>query len=33
MGCRTDDIDVSPSAFAALANLDAGNIQVDWNWV
>ncbi|KAF4612062.1 hypothetical protein D9613_003619 [Agrocybe pediades] len=31
-GCSQYSIDLSPSAFQALAPLDAGRIQVDWNY-
>ncbi|KAF8994921.1 RlpA-like double-psi beta-barrel-protein domain-containing protein-containing protein, partial [Cyathus striatus] len=32
-GCSQYSIDLSPAAFSALAPLDAGRIQVDWNYV
>ncbi|KAF8970646.1 RlpA-like double-psi beta-barrel-protein domain-containing protein-containing protein [Flammula alnicola] len=32
-GCSQYSIDLSPSAFEALAPLDAGRIQVDWHYV
>jgi len=32
-GCSRYSIDLSPSAFKALAPLDAGRIKVSWNYI
>ncbi len=31
-GCSSGSIDLSPSAFQQLASLDAGRIQVSWDF-
>ncbi|PQE18899.1 SCP-like extracellular protein [Rutstroemia sp. NJR-2017a BVV2] len=32
MGCKTDDLDLSPAAFSALAPESAGRIKGTWVW-
>ncbi|AXG78314.1 RlpA-like double-psi beta-barrel domain-containing protein [Streptomyces paludis] len=32
-GCATNDIDLSPTAFSRIGDLNAGRINVNWNWV
>lgn len=33
VGCKTNDLDFSPSAFSQLANKDFGRIDITWEWV
>ena len=33
VGCQPTDIDVSPAAFAQLANADLGRVKVTWAWL
>ncbi|KAF1354012.1 RlpA-like double-psi beta-barrel-protein domain-containing protein-containing protein, partial [Delphinella strobiligena] len=32
-GCAADDLDVSPSAFASLAPIASGRVDVTWAWL
>ncbi|MEW1718569.1 RlpA-like double-psi beta-barrel domain-containing protein [Streptomyces sp. NPDC093109] len=32
-GCATNDIDLSPTAFSRIGDLNAGRINVNWNWL
>ncbi|TFK36607.1 RlpA-like double-psi beta-barrel-protein domain-containing protein-containing protein, partial [Crucibulum laeve] len=32
-GCGYDDVDLSPAAFSALANLTLGRIPVEWDFI
>lgn len=32
MGCKTNDLDFSPSAFSQLASKDLGRIDITWEW-
>jgi len=32
-GCKLDDLDLTPSAFAALADLSLGRIEIQWKWL
>lgn len=31
--CASGDVDLSPSAFAAIADMDLGRIPIKWDWV
>jgi expansin (peptidoglycan-binding protein) len=31
-GCGYGSLDLSPAAFSRLANLNAGDIPISWNW-
>ncbi|MFE3829550.1 RlpA-like double-psi beta-barrel domain-containing protein [Streptomyces sp. NPDC059092] len=33
MGCATNDVDLSPTAFSRIGDLNAGRINVSWDWV
>ncbi|MFE2038372.1 RlpA-like double-psi beta-barrel domain-containing protein [Streptomyces scopuliridis] len=32
-GCATNDVDLSPAAFRQIGDLNAGRINVSWDWV
>ncbi|KAG1084906.1 hypothetical protein G6F42_021601 [Rhizopus arrhizus] len=31
-GCANGDLDLSPAAFAKIADMDAGRVPVTWSW-
>ncbi|MFE3599991.1 RlpA-like double-psi beta-barrel domain-containing protein, partial [Streptomyces sp. NPDC059142] len=33
MSCATNDVDLSPTAFSRIGDLNAGRINVSWDWV
>ncbi|MFC9426341.1 RlpA-like double-psi beta-barrel domain-containing protein [Streptomyces sp. NPDC056987] len=33
IGCATNDVDLSPAAFSRIGDLNAGRINVSWDWV
>ncbi|MEV7089042.1 RlpA-like double-psi beta-barrel domain-containing protein [Streptomyces sp. NPDC093085] len=33
MSCATNDVDLSPAAFSRIGDLNAGRINVSWDWV
>jgi len=32
-GCKYDDLDMTPTAFEALADLSLGRIDITWSWL
>ncbi|KAI8096764.1 RlpA-like double-psi beta-barrel-protein domain-containing protein-containing protein [Halteromyces radiatus] len=30
--CKSGDVDLSPSSFAAIADLSAGRVPITWSW-
>ncbi|MEV7424883.1 MULTISPECIES: RlpA-like double-psi beta-barrel domain-containing protein [unclassified Streptomyces] len=32
-GCATNDVDLSPAAFSRIGDLNAGRINVSWDWL
>ncbi|EAW12914.1 RlpA-like double-psi beta-barrel domain-containing protein [Aspergillus clavatus NRRL 1] len=33
VGCKVDDLDVSPAVFQKLADPDLGRVLIDWSWL
>lgn len=33
VGCKVDDLDVSPAVFEKVADLDLGRVLVEWSWL
>ncbi|RHZ63577.1 RlpA-like double-psi beta-barrel domain-containing protein [Aspergillus thermomutatus] len=33
VGCKVDDLDVSPAVFQKVADLDLGRVTVEWSWL